>query len=97
MGNLNNEKLNLLYTETVGTDFSGEGIFGEEYCGEGIFREEYCGEGFPGEEIFREEFSEEDLSEEELQQELADIMVSQQQGNWLDGYLDAMEELEEEG
>lgn len=40
-----------------------------------------------------EEFLEEELSEEELLAEEQEFMVSMQQGNWLDGYLDAMDEM----
>lgn len=43
-----------------------------------------------------EEDPEEELSEEELLLEQQEVMLSQKQGDWLDGYLDAMDELEEE-
>lgn len=50
------------------------------------------------EELSEEELiaAEEELSEEELMAAEEEFLVSIQQGNWLDGYLDAMEEWEEE-
>lgn len=49
------------------------------------FEEDFC----------EENLTEEEPTEEELLAEEADFLVSQQQGNWLDGYLDALDEWEE--
>lgn len=49
-----------------------------------------------GEEVIAEDFTEEAPSEEELLLEMREQIVSQQQGDWLEGYLDAMDEWEEE-
>lgn len=44
------------------------------------------------------EFDDEKIDSEELERELAEaeaeLALSQAQGNWLDGYLDAMDELQ---
>lgn len=48
---------------------------------------------------FAEDFDGDELDPEELEQELEEtakeLALSQAQGNWLDGYLDAMDELED--
>ena len=54
-------------------------------------QEELAVEGWTEEDLLEAE-----LSEEELLAEEQELMISQQQGAWLDGYLDAIDELEEE-
>ena len=46
--------------------------------------------------LMDDEISQEELSEEELLEEARELQISQQQGDWLDGYLEAMEEWEDD-
>ena len=65
--------------------------FENEYFQECFPEETFLGEGF-----YDEALQEEELSEEALLEEEREFQISQQQGNWLDRYLDAMDEWEEE-
>ena len=56
--------------------------------------------GVDAEDLLREDQIDESQMEEELEEEQLendqDFIISQQQGAWLDDYLDAIDELEEE-